>query len=120
MSALRGETPRLPVAGETPALRVAGGPSRRADPAPGPTRAGRHRSARFGRSRRRQTEKTYREKLAQFTEVLRSHLRDTNLKTRWSEAYFTPLEAEVEIVNRVQGGGRSRRRIMDVMSAIRG
>jgi hypothetical protein len=31
-------------------------------------------------------EKTYREKLAQFTEVLRSHLRDTNLRTRWSEA----------------------------------
>ena len=65
-------------------------------------------------------EKTYREKLAQFSEVLRSHLRDTNLKTRWSEAYFTPLEAEVEIVSRVRGGGRSRRRITDLMSAIRG
>ncbi len=61
-------------------------------------------------------ERRYREKRQQFCEVLRSHLRDLNRKTRWSEAHFTPLDAEVEVLSQ----GRSKRRLTDLMSALRG
>jgi len=60
-------------------------------------------------------ERRYREKRQQFCEVLRSHLRDLNLKTRWSEAHFTPLDAEVEVLSQ----GRSKRRLTDLMTALR-
>lgn len=60
-------------------------------------------------------ERGYRKRRNDFCEVLRSHLRDLNLKTRWSEAHFTPLEAEVEVLAQ----GRAKRQITDLMTALR-
>jgi len=57
----------------------------------------------------------YHTSLRNFAELLRSHLRELDLRTNWSEAYFTPLEADVE----VKTGRRARREVTDLLNAIR-
>lgn len=60
-------------------------------------------------------EKRYPDKLKQFCEVLHQGLRELNQETNWADAFFTPLEAEVEIVS----GTTRKRRFTDLMRALR-
>jgi len=57
----------------------------------------------------------YREQLRSFCSLLRSHLLDLNHKTNWAEAYFVPLDAEVEVAT----GGTTIRKITGLLSAVR-
>lgn len=60
-------------------------------------------------------EKGYRQQLKQFCDVLHHHLRILNTQTNWSDAFFTPLEAQVEIAT----GSRTKRRITNLLGAIK-
>jgi hypothetical protein len=60
-------------------------------------------------------EKTYRERRKAFCTVLGRHIEGINIDTNWSDAYYTALEAEVEV--KKTPGGASR--VMDLLGAIR-
>lgn len=60
-------------------------------------------------------EKGYRQQLKQFCDVLHHHLRVLNTETNWSDAFFTPLEAQVENTT----GNRTTRRITNLLGAIK-
>jgi hypothetical protein len=62
-------------------------------------------------------EKTFPQKLDAFCSALRDHLVTVDRDTNWSPEYYTRLEAEVEI--QPAAGGRQRRTVVDLQTAIR-
>lgn len=60
-------------------------------------------------------EKDFKERLKAFCKVLENRLNQLDIDTNWSDAHFTPLDAEVEILNR---GGR-KRRVSNLLTAIK-
>jgi GTPase SAR1 family protein len=60
-------------------------------------------------------EKSYPERFQSFCEVLKDDLRKIDIENSWSEQYFTPLDAEVE----VQSGFGRLKKVTDLLSAIR-
>ncbi len=57
----------------------------------------------------------YRQQLKRFSEILLSRLNTLDEETKWDDYFFAPLDAEVEILS----GRRSKRRVMDLMRALR-
>lgn len=62
-------------------------------------------------------EKTFPQKLDAFCSALKDHLIAVDRDTNWSPEYYTRLEAEVEI--QPDSGGRQRRTVVDLQTAIR-
>jgi hypothetical protein len=60
-------------------------------------------------------EQPYRERLLNFTRILASRLNTLDQETKWDDSFFTPLEAEVEVVS----GRQSRKSVVDLMTALR-
>lgn len=58
---------------------------------------------------------TFKERLKNVCASLSDDLRSIDIKTNWSAQYFTPLDAEVE----VNTGNRKKKRIMDLLGAIK-
>jgi Cdc6-like AAA superfamily ATPase len=60
-------------------------------------------------------EKEFKERLRSFCRVLENQLNQLDIDTNWSDAHFTPLEAEVE----VWSGNKKTKRITNLLSAIK-
>jgi hypothetical protein len=60
-------------------------------------------------------EQSYRERRSNFARILATRLNTLDQETKWDDSFFTPLDAEVEIVSSRQ----SRRSVVDLMSALK-
>ncbi|MFN3076988.1 MAG: NACHT domain-containing protein [Alphaproteobacteria bacterium] len=60
-------------------------------------------------------ERNYKERRNDFCRVLKNKLHAVDHETNWSAQYFTPLDADVDVTS----GYRHRRRVADLISAIR-
>jgi hypothetical protein len=60
-------------------------------------------------------EQTYRQQLKRYSEVLGGRLATLDEETKWDDYFFAPLEAEVEVIS----GRESRKKIVDLMTALR-
>src|SRR5205085_10675130 len=60
-------------------------------------------------------ERDYKKQLELFCASLRNYLRNIDIETNWSAAFFTPLDAEVE----VQSGSKRLKKVTDLLTAIR-
>lgn len=60
---------------------------------------------------------SFKSQLESFVSALRQHLETTDRQSNWSPDYYTELEAEVEIVP--IGGAISKKRIVDLQTALR-
>lgn len=60
-------------------------------------------------------EKNYKSRLKAFCEILRRDLDDLNRETNWSEEFFTPLDAEVEI----RTESTKKKKVTDLLSALK-
>jgi GTPase SAR1 family protein len=58
---------------------------------------------------------SYEQEIKGIASSLSSELRDIDIKTNWSSQYFTPLDAEVEVIK----GTRREKKIIDLLSAIK-
>jgi NACHT domain len=61
-------------------------------------------------------EQTYREQLRRYSQVLAGRLATLDDETKWDDYFFAPLEAEVE----VNSGRQTRKKIVDLMKALKG
>lgn len=62
-------------------------------------------------------EKDYNSRLRDFCQVLRRQLTDIDRETNWSHQYFTPLDADVEVLS--DSGRMPSRRVTDLIGALR-
>ncbi|ENX3946309.1 NACHT domain-containing NTPase [Photobacterium damselae] len=60
-------------------------------------------------------EKGYKETLHSFCNVLKNNINKIDIETNWSSEFFTPLNAEVEIIT----GNKKERKVTDLLKAIR-
>jgi len=60
-------------------------------------------------------DQTYQQQLRRYAQILTSRLNTLDEETKWDDYYFTPLEAEVEVVS----GRQSKKRIVDLMQALK-
>jgi len=58
---------------------------------------------------------SYKEEIKGIATYLSDELRDIDIKTNWSSWYFTPLDAEVEVIK----GTHRKKKIMDLLAAIK-
>ena len=57
----------------------------------------------------------FKAKLLQYTKILANELNNIDIETNWSDYYFTPLEAEVEIIS----NNKKKRKVTDLLRAIK-
>lgn len=60
-------------------------------------------------------EKGYKQRLMAFCNVLRKDIDAINIESNWSDEYFEPLDAEVEI----KTGNRKKKKVTDLLTAIK-
>lgn len=60
-------------------------------------------------------EQNYRQQLKRYVEILNSRLVTLDDETKWDDYFFAPLEAEVEVTS----GQQSRKKIVDLMHALK-
>ena len=60
-------------------------------------------------------EQPYRKQLERFSAILMERLATLDNETKWDDYFFAPLEADVQILS----GRRQRRKVVDLMSALR-
>jgi hypothetical protein len=60
-------------------------------------------------------EKDFKTKLDHFAKILRMELNNIDLETNWNDYYFTPVDAEVEVIN----NNIRKKKVTDLLKAIR-
>lgn len=62
-------------------------------------------------------DKSFANRLSNFTRVLRNYLENIDIEINWNDYYFTPLEAEVEVIN--SSTNKKIKRVTDLLKAIK-